>query len=855
MKMTCVVLISLLWLLTCTCVTSVKSAIAVEQIVENKYASPRTNTVVRMSRKAFSKPIVSINEKPTSLSWAFGLEKPEEFEEYVRFGFNTVWLNIPWQQRINWEQYDAFLDAAEQYGLYVIISTDLIPAPVPGQPAVISPYNAIYSRAMDQWLKRLIQHYHRYPQVIAWATSHHPDRSAFYDENGFSRYLAARYGTLERISQAWGMDITDLPRITMQVAHQIDDSVEPLRYGRPSLDAALYRRKFLSDLLNLWATTIRRHDPTRLVFTGALSTYRSIISVPTSYDAIIPFLAPDTAESDMSTHNVHAVDIARRANRFAVFPVLIPSQASNSPSSLGLVANWLNEAAMHGASGIAFSDWTKLSGNNQLEAIIQFSMKQIRETNILNATPLATTALLYVPFGEGSSTTAGFPSYGFGTPANSNDSLPSRLSISEPNRLFYSLRLGTAYGQVDYLSAESLTQHDLMLDKYSCILAPLAVDIPEPAQNRLINYVNLGGVLVADMGFGSAQADGTLHILPKAMRSLFGTLGIQNYVVNSNINVTMTILQRHRLFPSLREREQIGAFKHVLGEARFTTGRPWGLLKPGRSGGRRRITRESSSVSIQANGAGFAVFAPAMFWANFLPGVSGFDAFHGDLFSRRALIKLSSSNTVVPPKIEFGLFDKGIAVINSGSHSHETATFNVMTPPGQLYDKAITRFQLKTKTLKPNETAVQAEIIVTVPPTQLMTLWRLPIYIYAPTGAQGTSIAEVRSYDRTKIELTVYGRNATVKMSGRDFTINSNNSQRLNILVKDGIYPIIPHSKHHLLIQRIGSGKSLKPLTVQANASGQISIETNFLHDLITIKPIAEEKETPTKKATLKKVL
>ncbi|HID07698.1 MAG TPA: hypothetical protein EYP10_11205, partial [Armatimonadetes bacterium] len=491
--------------------------------------------------------------------------------------------------------------------------------------------------------------------------------------------------------------MTNLARVTQVAAMTVDDLQSPIRYGHSSLSAALYRWCSLRWLMALWGATIKRYDNQRPLFTGMLSTYRAIISVPAMYDVVVPAVYPAVAEADWQTHNVHAVDMARRANASIAIPVYA-SQIQKEQVSIGRLMPWIELAALHGAGGVGFNSWKPFDENDELRASLSQLLDELNATGAFLATPAPTAAFLYIPFGEGF-TVQEAPLYGFATPHGQPIATPPRLSIGEPNKPFASFQLGTRYGQFDYISLETLSQ--TAVNRYSAIFAPVplymsssitgpngqpmpALGIPTaPALLQrlgvradptwinpaawLAQYVSAGGVLVTDIGASLAVGGDTFRLLPPDFAQLIGAAGIRLLIVDPNIALSMSVLFNHPLFPSLPAGSRIGAtttpFRTVAGVLRFMSARAWALMMraPRR---RRRISREAVAMCINAIGRGFVVHAPTLLWANWLPQSPDFIAFHNDLLKRRAAVNLISARGLFSPNVHVALFTDGVASLN-----------------------------------------------------------------------------------------------------------------------------------------------------------------------------------------------
>jgi len=95
--------------------------------------------------------------------------------------------------------------------------------------------------------------------------------------------------------------------------------------------------------------------------------------------------------------------------------------------------------------------------------------------------PTPTIAVLYQPYAEG----WGAMSQVYGV---------LRYPSGEPLPLLEELRFGTSYGQVEYLTPNTLEQ--ARFEDYGVILAPFSCDLTAEHLDRLSAYVAQGGVLL-----------------------------------------------------------------------------------------------------------------------------------------------------------------------------------------------------------------------------------------------------------------------------------------------------------------------------------------------------------------------
>jgi len=607
--------------------------------------------------------------------WFFsaeGLRSPEELSAYTKAGMSVLWVQINYRMDGDFSDYDALLDEADRMKVPYIIALDLRPPPMLRQTLRCAPHDPAYLVWLGRWLDTVISHFRQRPNLLGYALGREVDEVVSYDDEGFVLFLQSRYQSLEQLSKSWQLPVNSW-LVPQAVAMQADDQQSPLQYGRPSLDAALYRWTTLHNLLTLWAQEVRRRDPNpqHLLFAGPLTTYRSLGVIPPDYQGVIPFLSPERAEADWLAHNCHAVAIARRGGRFIVVPMLTTRLKDGRVILPEALIRWSMAAIAMGARGVIFNDWSAINDfpavRENLAALISRVQSEIPE----NASPVTRTAILYTPFGEGTLDAQGFPLYGFALLPGAQTQ-PLRLTWDEPASLFFSLRFN-AWGTVDAITPFELTPETL--SRYRVLFAPVAAYLEPAMQANLASFVANGGIVVADLGLGAFQAEAPFQTFPPTLRELFGLTVIRRLVVGPSIRTNMVVVRSHPLFPNIPEGfeigNQTGAFGPVLGLMPAARSHYWALLTVARTG--KRFVRQGSeirvlpgiperaAVLINSYGRGYAVFASTFLWTLWSPKDVGFDLFHGSLIERGSALRVVGSFV---PNVWVSAMDKGILVIN-----------------------------------------------------------------------------------------------------------------------------------------------------------------------------------------------
>ncbi len=615
-----------------------------------------------------------LTAQPRMPEWwlaADGLRDPDDLPLYRQIGLTVLWVSVPYRFDGDLSGYDRLLDTADRLGMPYIIALDLRP-PKMRVPLRCAPHDVNYLLWLRRWLDIAIPYFRHRPNLLGYALGQRVDEATSYDDEGFALFLRQRYGTLERLQQAWQLPVRDW-RIAQLTAMQADDELSPLRYSRPSLDVALYHWTTLRNLLVLWAEEVRRRDPERMLIAGPLTTYRSLAVVPPGYQAIVPFLSPEGSERDWLTHNCHAVAIARRSGRFRALPMLTVRSQDGRIVTEEALLRWAVAAFAQGANGFVLNDWSALKESEPLRLSVMALTHRLKEEVPADAFPQPQTAILYTPFAEGVLSPEGFPLYGFAIPPRNTQAFPLRLGINEPATLFAWLRFH-GWGNVDCLTPEELTPE--FLGKYRTLLAPMPAYLDEGMQANLSTFVAKGGIFVADFGTGAFQAEIPFQTLPAGLRELLGVWTMQQVLANMELRAEMTVLFPHPLFPDLPEGTHLGdlenSFGLIMGFASGFQEEPWAESLTMRRG-RRFIRRERqrrvqlgprtfAGIFIHPYGRGYAIFATTLLWALWTPQTEGFVRFHANLLGRFASAMLVPDG--FPPPVWMSETNKGIWVIN-----------------------------------------------------------------------------------------------------------------------------------------------------------------------------------------------
>ncbi|HVF10982.1 MAG TPA: hypothetical protein VNA16_09280 [Abditibacteriaceae bacterium] len=845
------------------------------------------------------KKMVAIDGRTTPLFWADGVTQTAQLEAYASTGLNTVVVRLSWRLSQNgslapedWQPQRAFAEAAARRGLYVVYSLPPTPFGMEQAFRVAADSNA-YFLMWSAWAHGVIAELKDTPNLIGWMLPDDPRSLPMTDDAAFGKWLFANYGNIAFINRQWGTAFATLDDITLEATNQIiniwrgpgpitgemtNDELtarvlqanarkaeQNFAFHPASLTLALYKWDTYRALLAEWARLVRESDAERLVISGRLPDYAQLLSLPATIDISMPDIQPGVAEPDAATHNPHAVAIARRGNRFAAVPVLATAASALLPEEAlpRLLPAWADAALAHGAAGLGFSSWPELQANEALRRSATSTLTRLGSTpfaGLWAQAPVATAAILLTPLAEGqmfqanASLVTDKPRglYGFG----------EDLVGDEPNNLVYALRWGTAFGGVDYLAPDDLEANQA-LNRYTTIFMPQALSMPDEQGQVLSNYVADGGVLVADLGIGAAQAEAQVTGLPAALAALFG---VASPLELKTLTFNLQSLVPHPLFPTWSDVDQGRTGLAMSGGAgpkgaAFAGPLLFGAPLPGtiplalaaelpqrfgtssRRGTQTRLQR--SLLTLRPLGNGYAIFAPFRLWNFWRPGDIGFDNFHGDLLARGAAVVQPGLTTLVPAPYldasgttaapEIINFSRAVALLNhnpavliqSASSTAsggapprvgggQLATVQTMGTGDFLWSGGICTFPLSSREqqLASGRPAPIAEpddfekrpqpvnLYAAVRPQEMQVLEMVPIRVQNLAG--GPLSAHVKEYSASAVKLLVWPNATTVVTRNGEFQVALAEPGVARITLYDNSltagYRIQPGSRHRVTI-------------------------------------------------------
>jgi len=432
--------------------------------------------------------------------------------------------------------------------------------------------------------------------------------------------------------------------------------------------------------------------------------------------------------------------------------------------------------------------------DSKLAEIIRPALRR----HIFTVTPKAAAAFLYEPYAEGHRV-GELSAYGYIVD----------FSDGEPNYLFNAFRCGSRFGPIDYLTVATLENPEVDLQQYSFIAAPLALDLPPQATAQLCEYVRDGGAIVADLGAGLRQS-GSWQRLPRELQLLFG---IEQMPLLQEEVGDFSVGARSPYFPSLLPPVQSqGNFR--LSEhlkqgtpsqmAAYTFGGsvahvvlapgavPWGVgsrLPDGDSG------YVYSGIMLNEYGLGLALFATTRLWANWLVTDPVFQAFHNDLWARRAAYELNQPGLLIGDTEICGSGDS-CYLLNTGRYT-ALSEFSAREADDRLYAGGFCRFSAYDRLPSGRRTG-RVVVTVPVPPLHITSAVARPITV-KPYHDDASAV--LLKYQPDLVELEIAGAGAELRGShSTGWQLGYGASTPVRITVETGRYPVAALSRHRVEI-------------------------------------------------------
>jgi len=763
---------------------------------------------------------IQVNRTPTVLTWARGVQAPEELDEYAALGLNTVYVELRGVSEAQLTRASSLAAAAEERGLLVVIAlTAGALRDGAGNDLAIDPISNEYARAVASFVTAAVEGVGERPRLIAWAVEAVPPANVAIDDAGFISYLRRSYSSLNALNESWGTTYAQWDEMTLGGARDVDSGL-PNGIGRASVDFASYQEAAYADALSLWAKAIRAADPRRLILAAALPDYRSIDSVPAVFDGMVLQTYPTVAENDWETHNVHAVDIARRANRFAAVQTLEVS----SETAEEVAAGWAGLALAHGAAGVAFSSWSAVRDSEELRAALPWIARMVVEQEYPVA-PRAQMAVVYEPV-AGGQMMRGRSLYGY----------LDGVTPGSPTNLFAAARWGSRFGLLDVVRSDDLAE--MNLSQYGTIIAPMVFYLTDESQLALHNYVLRGGALVMDAGIGMYQAQGTTDSMPSVVREILGLryldlgeLGQEGAtsgeVVYGETYDPAAPTETVPLAPGQEGRETDPALtRFVQGLELFLT-----QADVAQYLGEDFVSDGDLGFRVKGLGKGFAVYSPEFLYENWDSSYADFNDFHDRVLAYGSDLEMTEPEGVWPGPAATFFEDWSVGVASP----YGVPTSVLARGAGnQVY-------WVPSGAVRVYSAATGDRVELLFPGWPLARAVTVPIYVW-PLEEEGVAAVSVVQYDGDGIELALTGtgnvprvRDGEVEMVGGEATL-------VSIEVKSGAYRVSPGSVHRVVVRQGAAGRTSAEWEVMPDPdTGALVIEITIGQTRITIEPVEDE--------------
>ena len=763
---------------------------------------------------------IQVNGTPTVLTWARGVQAPEELDQYAALGLNTVCVELGGVSEAQLARAPSLAAGAEERGLLVVIALRAgMLRDGAGNELAIDPGSEGYAQAVEAFVTAAVEGVGEHPRLIAWAVEAVPPANVTIDDAGFISYLRKWYASLNALNGSWGTTYTQWDGMTLDAARDVDSGL-PYGIGRASVDSASYREVAYADALSLWARVIRAADPRRLILAAALPDYRSMASVPAAFDGMVLETYPTTAEADWETHNVQAVDIARRANRFAAVQTLEVSAETTEAEA----ASWAGLALAHGATGVAFSSWSAVRDSEGLRSALPWIARMVVEQGY-PVVPRAQMAVVYEPV-AGGAMMRGRALYGY----------LDGVTPGSPTNLFAAARWGSRYGLLDVVRSDDLVEVDL--SQYGMIIAPMVFYLTDKSQLALHNYVLRGGVLVVDAGIGMYQAEGRTDSMPSVIREILGLryldlggLGqegaTRGEVIYGETYDPAAPTETVPLAPGQEGKETDPALtRFVQGMELFLT-----QADVAQYLGEDFVSDDEAGFRVKGLGKGFAVYSPEFLYDNWDASYADFNDFHDRVFAHGSDLEITEPEGMWPGVA--ATFCEGWSVGVASPYGVPTSVL-ARGAGNQMY-------WVPSGAVRLYSAATGDRVELLFPGWPLARAVTVPIYVW-PLAEEGVAAVSVVRYDRDGIELVLNGTWNAARVQGGEVEMVGGEATPVAIEVKSGRYRVSPDSVHRVVVQQGPRGRMSREWEVMPNPdTGALVIEDTIGQTRIIIEPVEDE--------------
>lgn len=554
------------------------------------------------------RPLLEIGGLKSPAFLALGLMEPHEVPHYKNAGFNLLWVEVkPEEGAI--EKVEPLLSAASREGLGIVVHLrlDLLKkAP--------NPLDEGYVKSCKEFSRKVVGALRSAPNLLAWAVGGPVEPPL--DDRSFQALLRQLYGdNIAALRTTWRAPLTSFEAVTLALPTQLDKG-KPWGVGRPTLDRALCKMALVRRLYKLWASAVHEVDKKLPLVLAPTRLPRDFPLVPEEFKFVCTspmdeaLLSPETEDSFL-------VRMASRGGKFGAFhSISLKREKKVNPE---LLKTWMVSALLQGASGVLLEDWPTLSKNPLLVKAVSEVAERAKGASWTKLLPLPSGAVLFQPFSPGV-IVKGEGAFGF----------VEALGEGDPMQLLKGLGEGTPFGPLDFLSLEEIELQ--RLSHYPVLFCPMSLIVTPEALRALEAFVEAGGVVCADLGFGGYDSvDGTLLYPSESVLNFLG-VGAPAEVLDRPGG--FIVAERHPLFPSLPpwSSTRLDAFPPPM--TIVTMGLEtiaYGLTHPGLTGA---YWPDLAGVTIASKGRGFVVYGTMRLWASWKPEDPLFMPFHLDLLRK-----------------------------------------------------------------------------------------------------------------------------------------------------------------------------------------------------------------------------
>jgi beta-galactosidase len=315
----------------------------------------------------------------------------------IRIGEFAWSIFEPEEERFQFDLFDRALALAQGHGLRVIMGTPTATPPAwltAKYPQVLNVsregiqyqhgqrrhynYNAaIYRKLVARVVAKLAEHFGPHPALIGWQIDNelNCEVNVFYsraDHAAFRVWLQERYGSLERLNEAWGAVFWNQTYSSWDQVHLTRPTVSDSPNPHQALDEKRFFSQSAIDFARLQADILRRLAPRQWVTTnglfGHLDSHRLTEEALDfiSYDSYPNFAAGDRAEESGSLLDRRwswNLSLTRDISpRFCVMEQQsgpngwVNRMASPSPRP-GQLRLWTMQSIAHGADAVLYFRW------------------------------------------------------------------------------------------------------------------------------------------------------------------------------------------------------------------------------------------------------------------------------------------------------------------------------------------------------------------------------------------------------------------------------------------------------------------------------------------------------------------